>query len=87
MANAAAVYDRLLAHLIFQAAEAEARHNDAAGLEAELVDVQSHVADHRKRIGVLKQVGIVLVVSEMLCKSFHTWRCTTLVSLLQELCP
>ena len=38
-----------------QALEAETRRTDFSGLEAEVVDVQRSLAEHRNRIGVLKQ--------------------------------
>ena len=39
----------------WQAADAEARANELRALEAEAAEVQAHLAEHRNRIGVLKQ--------------------------------
>ncbi len=38
-----------------QAADAEARRGDLTGLEAEVAEVQATLAQHRQRIGLLKQ--------------------------------
>lgn len=38
-----------------QAVDAEARANELRGLEGEAAEVQRHLAEHRNRIGVLKQ--------------------------------
>lgn len=43
----------LLLHM--QAADAEERAKDFASLQAEATDVQRHLAEHRNRIGLLKQ--------------------------------